>query len=352
MAAAGSPRFCHLCGQQLSGRYYRYGDALVVCASCHKSSLRCAHCNLPLAPTAAATNPSGGALCPACARTALQCACCGSAIVGVWYAFEETVPAAAQRRFCARCVQTRPRCDLCRAPVTPGASPLMDGQYRCTVCAADMLLDDVAARVAYGHATRLFAQVVGAPLRALPRLDMVSRRRMGAIRRYYERAPLGTRDAAEKPSYHVLGYFVRAGGGTTIYVEVGLPRPLLTGTLAHELGHAWQAENAPELRDPLLCEGFAEWVAHRVLVAANLAMMAARATRRDDTYGQGLRLYLKTEHANGLSGVLALARGEVSHAPRAAASSTRVAPHAASIFRRAAPIASPPRQGDEGKASG
>ena len=43
----------------------------------------------------------------------------------------------------------------------------------------------------------------------------------------------------------MLGFFVRVHGSSTIYVEHGLPRGLLLGTLAHELGHAWQAERAP-----------------------------------------------------------------------------------------------------------
>ena len=131
---------------------------------------------------------------------------------------------------------------------------------------------------------------------------------MGELRRRHERdVPTGS--AIPAASHHVLGYFVRTHGANTIYVERGLPRSLLLGTLAHELGHAWQAAY-PAVRDPMLAEGFAEWIAHHTLVASGLRPVAARATRRDDVYGRGLRQLLEVERRAGSEAVLALARGE------------------------------------------
>jgi len=93
---------------------------------------------------------------------------------------------------------------------------------------------------------------------------------------------------------------------------MGLPRSLLLGTLAHELAHAWQIEAAPTLNDQLVREGFAEWVSHHVLVAAGYQHAAARATRRDDIYGRGLRHFLNIERRHGHEAVLARARGGLS----------------------------------------
>src|SRR5262249_24105032 len=128
-------------------------------------------------------------------------------------------------------------CDLCAAPVAEGAAPLADGQWRCAHCARDLILDDKAVQAVYAEALRAFGQVTGSTVRATPGLEVVSRTQMGAIRRRYGHEARGTRpDAA--PGYHVLGYFVRRGNETTIYVERALPRGVLLGTLAHELGHA------------------------------------------------------------------------------------------------------------------
>lgn len=302
--------FCHLCGRRLAGRYFRLSNGLTICSTCHDTRPRCERCATPLYdPT---LGKSGGQaaplLCATCLRTVPRCGACQQPIVGTWYIFDELLPQTEPRHFCERCVRTRPRCDLCRSPVPSGVVPLDDGQYRCTQCAADMPLGDGPVSVVYGDARRAFERVVGGVPRETPRLAVVTRLRMGEVRRAYESA--GPREELwATAGHHVLGFFVRSHESSTIYVERALPRPLLLGTLAHELGHAWQAEQAPHLRDPLLCEGFAEWAAYRVLIATGLGAMAERAQRRDDLYGRGLRHYAAIERRAGLAGVLSAARG-------------------------------------------
>jgi hypothetical protein len=309
---ARASRFCHLCGRRLTGQYFRYENALVVCAACQARRPRCVRCSVPL--------PEGAPeprLCAACARAVPRCACCGDLIPTTWYTFEDLVPASAPRHFCARCVAERPRCDLCRAPVSPAAtSTLPDGQRRCALCAMEMVLATGEAEQVYNAALAAFRRVLegGAP-GTMPRLTLVSRREMSALRQQFgaavatEGPATTTATVAAAGGHHVLGFFVQAHGTSTIYAETGLPRPLLLGTLAHELGHAWQAERAPGLRDPLLCEGFAEWVAYRVLVSQGHEAIAARALRREDIYGKGLRHYQWIERAGGVPGVLAAATG-------------------------------------------
>lgn len=310
-----APTYCHLCGDRLVGRYYTYGDRLTVCEACHASRPRCARCRVPLddaALAASRTAPRGEpALCGACRRTAPRCASCHGPIIGTYYTFEELPASSQARQFCGNCVAHRPRCDLCQAPVAPGAVPLDDGQYRCALCAGDLVLREGEVQSVYREALGAFERVVGERLRETPRLEVVNRLRMGEVRRRHERAGAhaGTAGAAGAAGHHVLGYFVRSGGASAVYVERALPRGLLLGTLAHELGHAWQTERAPALRDPLLNEGFAEWAAHHVLLARGQQALAARATRRDDLYGRGLRHFLDVERKGGRGAVLAAARG-------------------------------------------
>jgi hypothetical protein len=302
-----SSQYCHLCGRQLVGRYVRYETGLTVCQTCETTRPRCARCAVPLPDSAIASRATGApALCAACSQATPRCASCRQPILGVFYSFEDLSPTSGERKFCARCVQHRPRCDLCSAPVAEGATPVADGQWRCALCASDLALGEEAVLAVYRQATDAFARVVGSRLGETPRLEVVSRREMGALRRRYGRATgAASGSRPDAGSHHVLGYFVSSNGKSAIYVERALPRPVLLGTLAHELGHAWQAERAPGLRDLLLCEGFAEWVAHRVLVGAGLQVAAARATRRDDVYGRGLRHFLDLERAHGRAAVLA-----------------------------------------------
>jgi hypothetical protein len=179
------------------------------------------------------------------------------------------------------------------------AATLPDGQFRCVLCAREIVLGDEAAAAVYTEALALAERVARVRPRQTPELAVIGRREMGAVRR---RFPSDLPDGAS--GQHVLGFFVREGSVARIYVELGLPRPLLLGTLAHEVAHAWQAEVAPDLVDPLLREGFAEWVSHRALVAGGHRRVAARATRRDDVYGRGLRHFLEVERASGRAGVV------------------------------------------------
>jgi hypothetical protein len=321
MSADGGARFCHLCGGALNDHFYRYAHGLVVCVTCERKRPHCARCGVPIAAnsgsaadssaSSSAAHRQGGAhvagppLCAHCLRTAPRCACCGTPIAQNWYTFEELLPPAAVRRFCEPCVLHRPHCDICRAPVGPGAPVLPDGQLRCALCASEMVLDDAAVRAVYAEALARADHAARVRPAQVPALVIVGRRRMGDVRRRF---------AGEIPrsegGHHVLGFFVREGGAASIYVELGLPRPLLLGTLAHELAHAWQVEVSPGVRDPMVREGFAEWVAHRVLVAGGHRRVAARATRRDDLYGRGLRHFLEIERNSGRTAVLVAARGE------------------------------------------
>ena len=167
-------------------------------------------------------------------------------------------------------------------------------------------MDDADILTVYHDAVSQMARVVHGKLRESPRLEVVSRRKMGEIRRRYEHR--SSEPAAA--SHHVLGYFVQAHGESTVYAEMCLPRGLLLGTLAHELAHAWQTERSLHLKDAMVREGFAEWVAYRVLIARGLAALAERATRRDDVYGRGLRHFLNIENRFGYPGVLKRAKGE------------------------------------------
>ena len=90
-------------------------------------------------------------------------------------------------------------------------------------------------------------------------------------------------------------------------VEGGIDEPIPRVT-AHELAHAWQSFHAPSTQSLQIVEGFAEWVAYRVLLALGQQRDAARLTRRDDLYGKGLQYFIALEQRSGQQGVLQRAR--------------------------------------------
>ena len=138
---------------------------------------------------------------------------------------------------------------------------------------------------------------------ALPQLYIVERAKLAALN---AQSPVA--DNTEAPLgpklQHLLGFFQRNGETRAIYIEQLLPRILFQAVAAHELAHAWQSFYAPQTQPLKIVEGFAEWVSYRLLLALGQQREAARLTRRNDLYGEGLHYFIDLEREHGYMGVL------------------------------------------------
>jgi hypothetical protein len=105
----------------------------------------------------------------------------------------------------------------------------------------------------------------------------------------------------------LLGAYVRDGKQRAIYVQAGLPRLWTLKVIAHEYGHAWQAENAAGLRDAVLVEGFCEWVAYHAVAVLSSGSEESLPTIAG-FYGDALRAVLAIEQAGGIAAVVAQVR--------------------------------------------
>jgi len=112
-------------------------------------------------------------------------------------------------------------------------------------------------------------------------------------------------------SNRTLGIYARRGMRRGIYVQIGLPRTLFLQVAAHEFAHAWQGENCPTLRDAIIHEGFAEWVAYRVIGFHRFGDSQERMLARRDIYGRGLRWALETEARDGAQAVIDACRNKI-----------------------------------------
>ena len=290
--------FCNLCGQPTQGRYhlYRRWDhelerGLVVCRRCECETQRCAICRVPIQP---AMNPDS--LCPTCDAQVPYCAACGRRIQGN-YILNESNGA----HYCETCFNHRPRCRVCGGAVGRGGHQLHDGRFICAQCHETAVYDIGKAAELYERMVAIMKQQLGMELNIVPVLNVVDHNQMLSLLKQTQV------EDANQPD-RVFGLFYRRGRKRTIYVESGLPQILMIQVMAHEYAHAWQGENCPLLRDPLIREGFAEWAAHRALIALGAVKKAALMERRADLYGQGLRLLLLIEHQRGTAAVLQTCR--------------------------------------------
>ncbi len=296
------PAFCHLCGERLQGRYLIYDNGLVVCPRCNASVPHCGLCGIP---SRQLTQVRGVPICPACLQKAPVCSACHIPILGEYFLIGDS-----PMPYCESCIKTRPRCDICRAPLDEHGKtfPERGGTAnRCASCLRLAVTTFAEAQRLYQETADLLRRELHLDIPILPELTIVERAILIELNR--QASIIGDAGTPLGPEHqHLLGFFQRIDENRRIYIERLLPQMLFRAVAAHELAHAWQSIHAPSKQSLMISEGFAEWVAYRVLLALGQQHDAARLTRRNDLYGQGLQYFIALEQRAGREGVLERAR--------------------------------------------
>jgi hypothetical protein len=188
---------------------------------------------------------------------------------------------------------------VCGAPVDDHAQRLPDGRAICRLCQQTAVVAAGDIKALFDRTTEIIGQRLGIRLQTGVRFVVTDRPGL------HTQIARARRDLIQQAD-NVLGIYVRGPAQRTIYVQNGLPRILLVQVIAHEWAHAWQVEHCPHLRDVQLIEGFAEWVAYKVLQAMGAPKKMAVMTGRTDHYGEALRHMLARETREGIQGVLEL----------------------------------------------
>ena len=230
-------------------------------------------------------------ICHDCLREGLQCRACGTRIAGEFLLVNGN-----DGPYCANCFRSRAPCNICAAPAGEGSLILADGRVVCERCRATAITDLREANALFERVIDLLSSSLGLRLNLRPQLALVDHARLAELSRQ------GADDAHDHDK--VLGLFVHNGRRRFIYLQEYLPRILFIQVVAHEFAHAWQSENCPLLRDSLVREGLAEWVAFHALLALDAQKKAAQMIQRPDRYGEGLRKMLALEKQQGAAGVL------------------------------------------------
>jgi hypothetical protein len=235
-------------------------------------------------------------------RTPKFCHLCGRRLEGQgWVYGQDEVTGTRRITVCSRCEQEALRCDVCDVPVGPQHWQLADGRHICVTCHQTAIYDPARARALFDRTVGIIVSQLGLTLHVGTDFALVDRNRLMEL----------LEANAEFEAYsgtRTLGLFVRQGRRRTIFVESGLPQITVVQTVAHEWAHAWQGENCPLLKDRLVREGFAEWVAYKVLEAMGAVKKMALMKKRKDVYGQGLEHMSSLEREGGIAGVLAYCR--------------------------------------------
>lgn len=290
---------CGYCGIPILKEYTKFGDSPTpYCQSCVTTAPRCAICHVPSRKLLAVR---GEQVCSACSPKLRVCACCGIPILK-----EYTIIEGSSASYCQTCMETRPHCDICQAPLSNQGRTLRErggNNYRCASCYRTAVTTMEEAQQLYQQTSSLLKRELKLDIPMLPELHVVERAQLAVFHQQNsKRKP--ARTSLEKEPQHLQGYFQRVGGKQDISIEQVLPRTLFQAVAAHELAHAWQSINAPSGQPPRIVEGFAEWVSYRILLALGQQAEAERLNRRTDLYGEGLHYFLALERERGYNGVL------------------------------------------------
>lgn len=286
--------YCHLCGRPLAQGlsihvHPEHPDhQLAVCGHCHKTAPRCRRCGLPMR-----ADMSTGAICALCAAGAPRCRSCGSPVTGSYVEINGLGP------YCRTCHETRQHCSVCGVPLDARARYLPDGRAICATCQQTAVLEAGQAKSLFDWTVQAIQTALSLGLRVGVRFVVTDH---PGLRAQIQKARPDLIYEADR----LLGVYVREDPHRTIYVENGLPSILLIQVVAHEWAHAWQMENCPTPQEMLIVEGFAEWVAYKVLQEMGAVKKMGLMAARPDLYGEGLRLMLAREERKGIPGVLAL----------------------------------------------
>jgi hypothetical protein len=202
---------------------------------------------------------------------------------------------------CRSCHQSAPRCDGCGMPVGNNHVALPDGRHICPRCHQTAVYDQARARELFERVARVVADDLGLGLNVGTDFTLVDHQHLQRL------AAEASNDLPTEPS-KVVGLFARKGHKRVMYLLSGLPQILLIQVAAHEWAHAWQGENCPLLHDPLVREGFAEWVAYKALQVLGAVKKMALMAQQNGVYGDGLRKMLALEQQIGVVGVLDFCR--------------------------------------------
>jgi hypothetical protein len=226
-----------------------------------------------------------------------RCAACGQSVGDYYYRQPGNDRAFWAICFCMARFETCPYCNLCGVPVGAEGRSLANGWTICGRCHQTAVHDPARAGELYERVLAITQNVLRLTLHRRPGFILVSRARLDELA-----AQAGVRNGG--PDDRPLGLYLKRGQRRAIYVEVGLPPWLLIRVTAHEVGHAWLAENCPLLTDTNLVEGFCEWMSHHVLLALGATRLIQQMLTTPGFYGDSLRTMLELEQRAGPAAVI------------------------------------------------
>ena len=234
-----------------------------------------------------------------------HCAVCGAYMADKVYIVTDKVTET-KTRICPDCSVLKDVCFVCGLPVKKDFTKLPDGRCICARDAKNAVLNEDEAKQVYEQVhydlDRLFSRFISFPVTNIA-TTIVDRVNL---------TELFKMPGNDYACPNILGYINsktnRAGQIRHKMSLMGaLPRGQFKAVCAHELTHAWQAENVPVRRKKTLghdaCEGFCELVAYKFMESQSETDEMKAIRRNNYTRGQ-IDLFIDADQRFGFDQVV------------------------------------------------
>ena len=251
--------------------------------------------------------------CPNCLNQALpKCYNCGTPIQGNYVAVTHH-----KHAVCMTCRDSLPQCFICSMPCdgNRGGLALADGRFSCGLHSKGGVTSQTRARQIFQQARKeLAATFSGAleiktPIKEILLVDVHGLTK-AAQNSGHNPSLSGGKVPGIATVVLVSSNNRKIMSPSTVHLLNHVPEDRMLTVSAHEYAHVWHAENHRDYTktQPILREGFAEWVAYKVAQRfKRQEQMELMLNPSGGVYYQGLLKFLQLEREQGISGVLKFA---------------------------------------------
>ena len=182
-----------------------------------------------------------------------------------------------------------PACSSCQMPLDIYAKDLGDGRKICTACAKVAVFSKSEAESLMTELRQTLADRFQMSTKHTILFELCSRTELKK-----ESAGDGERELGlfivNRHTVTLFGRPIRDSEDYRILILNGQPPDFFRAVGAHELAHDWMEENLPLIKDPMIREGFAEFVSWAFAKAEKMDRIPWRIEQNtDEVYGEGFR---------------------------------------------------------------
>lgn len=286
---ASSPREAKRLYDEGIDFYLLSSDGSAICSDCYDSYPKCVSCDNIITGKSYLTNKNRK-LCEECYQLYRDLSrFCHICSIPIEDYLNITLLVSLGKRVCEKCAKKLPLCDCCNRPILD-ESIKRDSRHICPACFKNVVIYEDALPSMTREVKNIMKKMLNIEIEHNVEVRMCSAAEM-----------------KDKRGTVNWGYFCQDGGNFKVKILRYLTKPNIYKVLAHELAHAWQEENCPPYSNTKkrFSEGFAEWVAYKVLISLGQTNEAQRMEQGMwGDYLEGFKKFKELEEKLGIDKII------------------------------------------------